>query len=294
MTKKVELMQDKTVLITGGNAGIGKATVRKLANRGAEVVMACRDMEKAEAAAEEIIKHSGNGQVSVIHCDLSSFDSIRKAVGEFTAGHQQLDVLINNAGVVTSDLHRTEEGFELQFGVNHLGHFLLTKLLLNHLKKAAKPRVVTVASHSHYRGEIDFNNLRGQKGNASYHGMEAYGQSKLANVLFARELARRHPWLDSNSLHPGVVRTSLGNKATNWYYSLFWTLYKPFMINNEKGADTSFYLAASPEVEGVSGQYFDDKQRRKHPSRLAQDPELARRLWEVSEQYVAEYGLQKS
>ncbi len=283
-------MQDKTVLITGGNAGIGKATAAELARLGAEVILACRSRERGEAAAEEIKKQTGNERLRVIRCDLASFDSIRRAAGEFATAHDQLDVLINNAGVFTTELKRTEEGFELQFGVNHLGHFLLTKLLLDRLKSALRPRVVNVSSASHYGADIDFNNLRGQKGSSAYSGRKAYGQSKLANILFTREMARRHPQVDINALHPGTVRTRFGNKDTKWYVSLVWTLIKPFMISTDKGAETSVYLASSPEIEGLSGQYFDDKQRRRSPSQRAQDDELARKLWMLSEQFVGEYG----
>lgn len=283
-------MQDKIVLITGGNDGIGKATAEELARLGATLILACRSRERGEAAAAEIKKETGNERVSVIRCDLAGFDSIRRAAGEFATAHDHLDVLINNAGVFTSELQRTEEGFELQFGVNHLGHFLLTKLLLDRLKSALRPRVVNVSSNSHYGGDIDFHNLRGEKGDPAYSGRRAYAQSKLTNILFTREMARRHPQIDTNALHPGTVKTRLGNKASNWYVSLVWSLIKPFMISRERGAETSVYLASSPEIEGVSGQYFDEKQRRRTPSEKAQDDELARKLWIASEQFVGEFG----
>lgn len=286
-------MQDKTVLITGGNAGIGKSTAMQLSEMGAEVILACRSRARGEAAVQDIMRRTGNNKVSVIHCNLANFDSIRQAAGVYTTKYDRLDVLINNAGVFTTDLKRTEQGFELQFGVNHLGHFLLTKLLLPSLKSSLRPRVVNVSSNSHYRGDIDFNNLRGQKGAASYSGMQAYSQSKLANVLFTREMARRHPQIDCNALHPGTVRTRFANKDSKWYVSLGWTLLKPFMIPKKKGAETSVYLASSPAIEGVSGQYFDDKQRRRNPSEKAQNDDLARKLWNVSEQFVGEYGIDK-
>jgi NAD(P)-dependent dehydrogenase (short-subunit alcohol dehydrogenase family) len=286
-------MQDKIVLITGGNAGIGRATARRLSEMGAEVVLACRSRARGEAAAQDIMRKTGNNKVSVIHCDLASFDSIRRAAGVFAAKYDRLDVLINNAGVFTTDLKRTREGFELQFGVNHLGHFLLTKLLLDHLKFSLQPRIVNVSSADHYRGDIDFNNLRGQKGAASYSGFKAYCQSKLANVLFTRELARRHPQIDCNCLHPGMVRTRFINKDSKWYISLGWTLLKPFMASKENGAETSVYLATSPAIEGVSGEYFDQKQRRRNPSEKARDDKLARKLWTVSEQFAGEFGMKK-
>ena len=287
-------MQDKIILITGGNAGIGKQTALQLSEKGAEVILACRSRARGEAAAQDIMRKTGNNKASVIHCDLASFNSIRRAAGVFVTKYDRLDVLINNAGVFTTDLKRTEEGFELQFGVNHLGHFLLTKALLDHLKSSLRPRVINVASAAHYRGDIDFNNLRGQKGVASYSGMQAYRQSKLANVLFTREMARRHSQIDCNCLHPGTVRTRFANKDSKWYVSLGWTLLKPFMVSKKKGAETSVYLASSPAIEGVSGEYFDDKQRRRNPSEKARDDELARKLWDVSEQFVGEYGAEKT
>jgi len=276
-------MQDKTILITGGNDGIGRAAARELARRGAGLILACRSRERGQAAADEIRRQTGNERLRVVRCDLASFDSIREAAGEVAATQKHLDVLINNAGVFTSGLEKTEEGFEKQFGVNHLGHFLLTRLLLDRLQAAPAPRIVNVASLAHLRGDIDFDNLRGEKGADRYSAWGAYAQSKLANILFTRELARRYPGIDSNCLHPGTVSTQFGNKATNWYSSLLWTIIKPFMTSVDKGAATSVYLAAAPQVSGVSGAYFDEKQRQRNPSERARDDALAEKLWEVSE-----------
>ena len=178
----------------------------------------------------------------------------------------------------------------MQFGVNHLGHFLLTKLLLPQLLAAPAPRVLHVSSRGHFGGSIDWGNLRGERGQEAYQGLAAYAQSKLANVLFARELARRYPQISSNALHPGVVRTSIANKGGNFWISLGWTIGKLFMISEEKGAQTSIYLASSPEVADVSGQYFDENQAQRFPSRKAQDDSLAARLWELSEQFIADFG----
>ncbi len=279
-------MQGKKVLITGGNDGIGKWTAIGLAQMGAEVIIACRNMSKAEKAVAEIRNKSNNANIKAFPCDLSSFESIQQLASQFQATHDQLDVLINNAGLFTSQLEHTKEGFEMQFGVNHLGHFLLTQLLLPSLQKAEKARLVNVASHGHYYGTIDFDNLRGEKGTAQYNGWSAYAQSKLSNVLFTREFARRFPTITANVLHPGAIRTNIGVKHANWYTSLFWNSFKILMRSQSRGAQTSIYLASSPEVADLTGLYFDEDQKQKYPSRLAQDDALAQKLWEVSDQLV--------
>ncbi len=280
-------MQGKTVLITGGNDGIGKYTAIGLAKQGATVIIAARNMEKAGAAVTEIKQASHNDQISAIPLNLASFDSIRQGAAQFQAEHPLLDVLINNAGIFTSTLQYTEEGFELQFGVNHLGHFLLTQLLLPQLMAAPAPRVINVASTGHYSGTMDFENLRGERGAAVYNGLVAYAQSKLANVLFTRELARRYPAIVSHALHPGVVRTNIATKGGNWLIAMAWTMGKLFMISPERGARTSIYLASDPAVGAITGKYFDERQRIQTPSRLAQDDALAQKLWEVSMQFTS-------
>ncbi len=279
--------EEKTILITGGNDGIGKATAMELAKRGHTIILACRNTDKAEAAVKDIKKKSKNEKVSFISCDLASFDSIRQAASHFKAWYDKLDVLINNAGVFTSSLRKSEEGFELQFAVNHLGHFLLTHLLMDELKKSPNPRVVNVSSKAYLSGNIDFDNLRGEKGAEQYDGLRAYTQSKLANVLFTREMARRHPAIDTNALHPGVISTRLGNKNARWYHSLAWWLVSLFTASTKRGARTSTYLATSPEVDGTSGKFFDENQQQRKLSERARNEELAQRLWEESERMVA-------
>lgn len=279
-------MSHPTTLITGGNDGIGRNTALALARRGAHLLLACRNPERGEAAAANIRQQTGNERIQVIPCDLADFGSIRQAAAAVQGGVDHLDVLINNAGVFTTDLQKTTEGFELQFGVNHLGHFLLTHLLLDLLQSAPAPRIVNVSSAAHYGGDIDFGNLRGERGAAAYSGWPAYQQSKLANVLFTRELARRYPGIHSNCLHPGMVRTRFANKDARWYVNLGWTLLKPFMRSVGQGAQTSVYLATSPEVAGISGAYFDQHQNQRRPSSRARDEGLAKKLWEMSEEAV--------
>jgi NAD(P)-dependent dehydrogenase (short-subunit alcohol dehydrogenase family) len=279
--------QLKHVLITGANEGIGKATAMALAKKGFAVIMACRNMEKAEAALAEIKNGSGNSNIELLPLDLSDLNSVQKAARLYRERYTRLDVLLNNAGIITSVLEKTAQGFERQFGVNHLGHYLLTRLLLDMVQAAPEPRIVNVSSHLHYRRKLDFGTLRGENAD-SYDGINAYGQSKLANILFTRELARRYPGIACNALHPGVVRTRFGNKPGS-FYSPFWTLFKPFLVTVEKGARTSVLLASDASVAGVTGKYFWPRMGARYPSRTAQNPELALQLWDWSEEAVKEW-----
>jgi len=285
-----EIMQGKIVLITGGNDGIGKQTAIGLAQRGAHVVIACRNMDKAAKAIEVIKAESENEQVEALHLDLASLASVKKCAEAFQQKYEKLDVLINNAGLFTSDLRKTEDGFELQFGVNHLGHFLLTNLLLPQLQAADVPRVVNVSSTGHYGGDIDFENLRGERGTKAYNGFVAYSQSKLMNVMFAKELTRRYPKIVSNALHPGVVSTAIGQKNSNIFVKLFWFTGRLFMLSQARGAKTSIFLASAPEAGEVTGRYFDENQREKKPNKLALDENLTSKVWDVSERFVAEFA----
>lgn len=273
-------MQNKTILITGGNDGIGRATAQALALQGATLILACRNQDKGRAAQEAMQKETGNDRIDLIPLDLSDFSNIQEAADLFRKKYQKLDVLINNAAAFTDTLQNTAQGFEMQFGVNHLGHFLLTHLLLEPLRAAPTPRLVNVSSKLHYRGEIDFDNLRGEKGN--YSSMAAYAQSKLANLIFAREFARQYPDIVSNALHPGAVATRFANKNTKWYLSLIWSILKLGMVSPEKGAQTSIYLASAPEAGQFTGQYVDDKLQKRRGNPLALDEELAEKLWAYS------------
>ncbi len=284
-------MEEKTILITGANDGIGRATAERLAKRGAHLVLACRDEVKAQRTAQAITEKTGNHRIDTLPLDLADFSSIRAAADEFLAEHPKLDVLINNAGVYTDSLELTKDGYELQFGVNHLGHFLLTMALMPAIRCCRHcSRVINVSSALHAKGGIDFGSFRGEQGEKHYNGSKSYAQSKLANVLFTMELDRRFgEELTTNCLHPGVVGTRLANKKAGTLTSTVWSMYKPFAIPPHKGADTSVYLAESPEVQDVSGRYFDEKQCLRKPSSIARNEQLARRLWEFSEKAVTDY-----
>ncbi|MDX2001945.1 MAG: SDR family oxidoreductase [Chitinophagales bacterium] len=276
-------MKNKICLITGGNAGIGKATAVGLAKQGAQVVIVSRSEEKAQQAVKDIIAQSNNQQVDYLIADLASQQSIRQLAAEFKSKYSQLHVLVNNAGAFFSEYGLTEDGIERQWAVNHLAPFLLTNLLLDVLKASAPARIVNVSSRAHYRGKIDFEDLNGTK---NYDGFfKAYSQSKLANVLFTAELDRRlkGTGVTANSLHPGVVSTEIAQKNSSGWAYWGWTFLRPFMVSTEQGAATSVFLASSPKVEGVSGKYFE-KSKEKKPGKLAQDAALAKRLWEVSAQ----------
>jgi len=269
-------LEDRVFLVTGANSGIGKATALGLARLGGTVVMACRSATRGEAARQDVVRDSGNSSVYLEIVDLASEESTRSFAEEFQRKYPRLDVLINNAGVYTAHREVTPDGLERTFEVNYLSGFLLTHLLLDLLKKSAPSRIVNVSSSAHSGGTIHFDDLQGEQ---RYGGFGAYGQSKLAQVLFTRELARR---LDGtrvtvNACHPGVIRTNLGMGGT----SAVVRFVRLFFKGPEKGAQTPIYLAVSPEVERVTGQYFANKHVRE-PSRAAQDPDVARRLFDVS------------
>src|SRR5919106_4071638 len=275
-------MGEKICLITGATSGIGKATAMGLANMGASVVMVGRDQGKGEAVMAEIKQKSNNASVDLMLADLSSQEEIRRLADEFKEAYPRLDVLINNAGLFRSKRITTADGMEMTFAVNHLACFLLTKLLLDVLKASSPSRIVNVSSGDHSNGTIDFDDLQGEKG---YKGPKAYSQSKLANVLFTYELARRleGTGVTANCLHPGAgVRTNLGSGVSG-VFGLTVRALRPLMKSPEKGAETSIYLASSPEVEGLSGRYFVKKGETRS-SDMSYDERLARRLWEVSAQ----------
>ncbi len=282
-------MNDRHVVITGANTGIGKEAAVVLAGMGAHVIGTSRDEARGQAGLSEIRERSGRDDVEMLALDLASFASIRAFADTLLDRPDGIDVLVNNAGGVLSDRRETAEGFEMTFGVNHLGHFLLTNLLTERLQASAPARVVVVASTAHRspRKGLDFDNLQSTRG---FRPFLVYGRSKLANVLFARELARRldGTGVTANALHPGFVRSEFGlggdmGSALTVGYKL---VARPFAISPARGARTTVYLASSPEVADVTGWYFY-KSAPASTSKAGADLEAARRLWEVSEELVA-------
>jgi NAD(P)-dependent dehydrogenase (short-subunit alcohol dehydrogenase family) len=269
-------MNGKTVLITGASAGIGKAAARALAGMGASVFMMSRDRSRGEAARSEIAAATGNPRIEFLACDLSRPAEVRAAADAFLAGHDRLDVLINNAAIIPYRRTKTADGLETQFAVNHLAYFLLTDRLLDRLRASAPSRIVLLSSGLHRRADINFDDLQSEK---SYRGMKVYGRTKLMNLLFMLELDRRlaGTGVTVNALSPGFTATDLGRSAPPLSRLVFKTFGKP----PEKGADTVVFLASSPDVEGVSGRYFNNR-RIEDVSAAARDAASAGRLWEIS------------
>jgi NAD(P)-dependent dehydrogenase (short-subunit alcohol dehydrogenase family) len=281
-------MQGKTVVVTGGNSGIGFETAAALASMGARVLITARNADKGRAAVASITQRiQGEGQVQLVVFDLADLASVRRGAAEILEQTPRLDVLVNNAGLVLTERAETVDGYEATFAINHLGPFLLTNLLLDRMTESAPSRIVNVASTAHNaaRKGIPFDDLQSTHG---YRGMRVYGQSKLANILFTLELSRRFgdKGITANSLHPGTVRTGYGGDGdTRGLLAFGIKIASPFFLSPAKGARTSVYLASSPEVDGVSGQYFV-KCKPRSPRRWAQDSEAGRQLWQVSEDLV--------
>ena len=282
-------LKGKTVVITGGNTGVGKETAVDLAARGARVIIGCRNLEKGNQALKEIQERSGNKNVFLEKLDLASLESVRTFADSILNREPRLDILINNAGVMACPYQKTEDGFEMQFGVNHLGHFLLTMLLLDCLKHSQPSRIINVSSKGHRMGtgKIKFDDIHHEK---SYNKWSAYFDSKLANVLFTRELSKRleGTHVTVNAVHPGAVRTELGRHSfisSALFFPIHWYVCK----TPEQGAQTSIHCAVSEEMEGVSGKYLRDCAI-VEPSKGAQDDSAAKKLWDVSLKLV---GLEK-
>lgn len=276
-------MSNRICLITGANSGIGKITARELAAQGMDIIMVCRNEAKGRAAREEIMPLA-KGKVDLLTGDLASQESVVQLARQVRSQYGQLDVLVNNAGLIVDKLAYTPEGYESTFGINHLGTFLLTNLLLDLVKKGQEPRIITVSSAAHKWGKWDLNDVARPK---KFSSLTAYGNSKLANILFSNELANRvkDAGITSNSLHPGAVRTNFAAEAGGGLFAKFFNLARPFFITPEQGAKTSIYLASSPQVRGVTGKYFDKKQP-KTPSKEAQSEVNARMLWEKSAEWT--------
>ena len=275
-------LNERVVLITGGNTGIGLATARELACQGAHVFVACRSAEKARVAVDDIRRSSGNQRIEALELDLANLDSVRRCARELLARKMPLHVLINNAGLAGAR-GLTASGFELAFGVNHVGHFLLTHLLLDRLKESAPARIVTVASKAHYGAPgIDWSAVR--LPTRSRTGLNEYGVSKLANVLFSAELSRRlvGSGVTTYALHPGVVASDVW-RSVPWPFR---SLLKMAMITTEEGAATTLHCATSPALADQSGLYYD-RCLEKTPSAAARDPALAAELWRRSLEWVS-------
>lgn len=270
----------RTCVVTGATSGIGRETARGLAKLGAEVVVVGRSREKAEATVRELRESTGNDRLSFALADFASQKETRALAAELLAKHSKIHVLVNNAGVIETRRRLTPDGIESVFGVNHLGYFLLTNLLLDRLRESAPARIVNVASDAHRWATLDWDNLQGEKG---WSFSRQYGLSKLANILFTAELARRleGSGVTANSLHPGAVGT---NFATNngLLARVVMALGRPLLRTPEKGADTALWLASSPEVEGRTGEYWYDRKPHR-PARICADRDAQSRLWAQSE-----------
>ena len=282
-------MHGKVCVVTGANSGIGKETALGLAQLGATVVLVCRSQDRGAAALAEIKQRSGNDSVALLVADLSSERQVRRVAAAYRQQFDRLDVLVNNAALARRKRAVTENGVELTLAVNHLAPFLLTNLLLDRLKASAPARVVTVSSAAHKDAEINFADLQGGQRYATF-GFGAYSQSKLANVLFTYELARRleGTGVTANCLHPGVVATGIFRDTPLWLRTGL-ALARPLILGSAQGADTVLYLATAPEVAEVSGRYFE-KRKPVQSSPLSYDTEVARRLWEVSEALTTASG----
>jgi NAD(P)-dependent dehydrogenase (short-subunit alcohol dehydrogenase family) len=283
----VNAERPKTMIITGANSGIGLESAVALARDGAHIVMACRNADKGAAARADVVRRSGSDRVELMTLDLASFASIRGFAKEALDRFEHIDVLLNNAGAVSRTRVETADAFEQTFGVNHLGHFLLTSLLLDRIVATPEARIVVVASDAHRfpPGGLNFDDLQSTR-RYSLLGYAPYGRSKLANILFTRELARRleGSGVTANAVHPGFVASNFGRDDPLGRIGM--TLGRPFAINAEKGSQTSVFLASDSSVAGITGEYWYKCAMRK-PSAAARDDDAARRLWTISEELVA-------
>ena len=276
------VMGGRICMITGASSGIGRAAATKLAQMGATVILVCRDRNKGEAVVDEITQHCGQRSADLFIADLSSLESIRTLARQYVNKYERLHILINNAGSYFTRRHLTVDGLEAMFAVNYLACFLLTNLLLDVLKKSMPSRVINVTGSHYSKATMDFDDLQGER---DFNGARAIAQSKLAETIFTYELARRlqGTGVTVNCLHPGIVATGLLDKDKDFprFFKYAFKFMRPFLKSPEKGAETTVYLASSPEVEGVTGEYFVDKKI--HRSSLeSRDPASAKRLWDMS------------
>jgi NAD(P)-dependent dehydrogenase (short-subunit alcohol dehydrogenase family) len=273
-------MNGKICLVTGATNGIGKATAQALAQMGATVVIVGRDAQKAARVTGEIRAASGNQNVDWLLADLSSQQEVRRLAGEFMSKYQHLHVLLNNAGGTFKTRQLSVDGIEMTFALNHLAYFLLTNLLLDTIKASAPARIINVSSDAHSGGKIDFENLQGER---SYSSFGPYGNSKLANILFTTELARRleGTGVTVNALHPGLTSTGFGKNNPGLLMKIMGAVIPLIARSPEKGAETSIYLASSPEVQSITGKYYVDC-KVTQPAPQAADMVVAKKLWDVS------------
>ena len=279
-------MNSKRVLITGATNGIGKETALELAKMGAEVIIVGRNPQKTERVLNELKIASGNQKIDMLIADLSSIEQINSLANEFHSKYDSLDVLINNAGAVFSEYQQSADGLEMTFALNHISYFLLTNLLLDTIKQTAKQtgeaRIINVSSGAHQaaRNGLKLDNLYDKD---SFGSFSAYGESKLANILFTYELARRLEGTDAtvNALHPGFVASGFGHNATGIMTSIIKVMQRFFAKSSQQGAETPVYLASSPDVQGITGKYWDNKKAVKS-SDISYDREQQKRLWDVS------------
>ena len=269
-------MKDKIVVITGATSGIGQVAAEKLASMGARIVQIARNRDRGEAAMKRLRDIAPNAAHSIYYADLSRISEMKRVAVEIAAAEPRIDVLINNAGAMFGSRQLTEDGLERTFALNHVSYFILTNGLRERLVASAPSRVVNTASDAHERAKLDFDDLQSAKG---YGGFKIYGRSKLCNILFTRELARRlaGTGVTTNCLHPGFVATRFGDQSGGWF-SVVVRVAKHFALSPKQGAETLVYLASSPDVAGVTGQYFH-KCAIATPSREAQDDVNAKRLW---------------
>jgi len=275
-------MDSQTFVITGANTGIGKVTALELARKGHHVILACRSAEKTQPVIDEIKQQTGNDKIEFVQLDLADLASVRRCAEELLARNIPIHGLINNAGLAGTR-GTTKDGFELTFGTNHLGHYLFTRLLLDRIKQSGPARIVNVASASHYQAKgIDFDALREKT--RSRTGIHEYEVSKLSNVLFTKELARRleGTGVTTYALHPGVVATDVWRRIPS---PVRWVM-KRFMVTPEEGALSTLRCATAPELAGETGRYYDKDGRERRPNKLADDAELAKQLWNKSAEWT--------
>lgn len=285
-------LQNQIALVTGATAGIGQVTATELAKMGAHVIILARNADKAATAQQEIKAAAGHENVDVLLADLADLDQVRRAAAEFNARYPRLDILVNNAGLILGAQRQlSPQGYELSLATNYLGPFLLTSLLFEKLKASPAARVVNVASTAYRMARPDLADFQSTH---RYGALAVYSNTKLYNIMFTQELARRLRThgignVTTNALHPGVVASSFGSEA-NGLMSIFVQLGRPFMISTEKGAETSVFLASAPEVASISGGYFDKKKAQAVKNSF-NTPAHARRLWEMSEELTGKQFL---